>query len=58
MNVIDIPFNRFVGIREAQGDAPRLLELGESPDYLNHLGTVHAGAQLTLAEAGRATFSG
>ena len=52
MNVIDIPFNRFLGIREAQGDGPHLLELAESPDYLNHLGTVHAGAQLALAEAG------
>jgi acyl-coenzyme A thioesterase PaaI-like protein len=33
-----------------------LLSLPGSPRYLNHLGTVHAGAQLALAEASSGEF--
>jgi acyl-coenzyme A thioesterase PaaI-like protein len=47
MDVLAIPFNRFLGLR-ADGTA---LTLPEDPQYLNHLGTVHAGAQFSLAEA-------
>jgi acyl-coenzyme A thioesterase PaaI-like protein len=50
MNVTEIPYNKFVGIKRA-GKSEYLLELDESDDYLNHLGNVHAGAQLSLAEA-------
>lgn len=55
MDVLDLPFNRFVGI----GKSDRkefLLMLGESEDYKNHLGTVHASAQFALAEASSGEF--
>jgi acyl-coenzyme A thioesterase PaaI-like protein len=50
MKVTELPYNKFIGIKKAR-DSEYLLELDESPDYLNHLGNVHAGAQLSLAEA-------
>ncbi len=51
VNVTDIPFNKFLGIREARTAGEHLLKLDDAPAYLNHLGTVHAGAQWALAEA-------
>ncbi len=49
-SVVSLPFNRFVGIQQSeQEDA--LVELPAAEHYLNHLGTVHAAAQLALAEA-------
>jgi acyl-coenzyme A thioesterase PaaI-like protein len=56
MNVIEIPFNALLGIRQAPCDSGMLLELNESPSFLNHLGTVHAGVQLSLAEASSGEF--
>jgi len=50
MEVTELPYNKFIGIKKSQNNE-YLLELDESPDYLNHLGNVHAGAQLSLAEA-------
>jgi acyl-coenzyme A thioesterase PaaI-like protein len=50
MKVTEIPFNKFLGLKEAQGP-DHILRLEASPDYVNHLGTVHASAQLALAEA-------
>ena len=47
MNVADIAFNRFLGLR-SDGS---VLTLPEDPRYKNHVGTVHAGAQFSLAEA-------
>jgi len=47
MNVADIPFNRFLGLR-LDGS---VLTLPADRKYQNHLGTVHAGAQFSLAEA-------
>src|ERR1700690_1590626 len=47
MEVSAIPFNRFLGLR-AGGAA---LTLPTDPKYHNHLETVHAGAQFSLAEA-------
>jgi acyl-coenzyme A thioesterase PaaI-like protein len=48
--VTDLPFNRFLGIRQSPVDSA-VLELPDGPQYHNHLGTVHASAQLALAEA-------
>ena len=49
-SVTTLPFNRHVGIQKStSGDG--LLELPPGDQFLNHLGTVHAGAQLALAEA-------
>ena len=50
MNVVDIPFNKFIGIKESsRGDY--LLELNYLPEYKNHLNAIHASAQFALAEA-------
>jgi len=51
MDIIEIPFNHFLGIRRADGYPGHLLRLDDSPTYQNHLGTVHASVQLALAEA-------
>lgn len=49
-SVTSLPFNRHVGIQKSStGDG--LLELPAGEQFLNHIGTVHAGAQLALAEA-------
>ncbi len=49
-SVTELPFNRHVGIQKSSTDEG-LLELPQGEQFLNHLGTVHAGAQLALAEA-------
>ena len=54
-SVTELPFNRFIGI-ETAAEAPRLLRLPAGGHYLNHLGTVHASAQLALAEASSGEF--
>jgi acyl-coenzyme A thioesterase PaaI-like protein len=56
MDITEIPFNRLIGIRKTNGDGSTLLELDDSPDYQNHLKTVHAAAQLALAEASSAEY--
>jgi len=54
-SVTELPFNKFLGIQPASGDA-HLLQLPSGNEYLNHLGTVHAAAQLALAEASSGEF--
>jgi acyl-coenzyme A thioesterase PaaI-like protein len=54
-SVTELPFNHFLGVRLA-GDSPHLLRLPSGGQYLNHLGTVHASAQLALAEASSGEF--
>jgi acyl-coenzyme A thioesterase PaaI-like protein len=54
-SVTTLPFNNFLGIQVAS--APhKLLQLPAGAQYLNHLGTVHASAQLALAEASSGEF--
>lgn len=54
-SVTELPFNRFLGL-ESSPDPAQLLRLPAGPHYLNHLGTVHASAQLALAEASSGEF--
>lgn len=54
-SVIELPFNTFLGIEKAS-DPAQLLRLPAGAQYLNHLGTVHASAQLALAEASSGEF--
>jgi acyl-coenzyme A thioesterase PaaI-like protein len=54
-SVIELPFNSFLGIRTA-AEPSQLLQLPPGTRYLNHLGTVHASAQLALAEASSGEF--
>lgn len=51
MDILDIPFNRFIGLKRAEEGSPYILRLDDQPEYRNHLGTVHASVQLALAEA-------
>ena len=54
-SVTEIPFNAFVGL-ETSTDPGSLLRLPADRRYQNHLGTVHASAQLALAEATSGEF--
>jgi acyl-coenzyme A thioesterase PaaI-like protein len=54
-SVTELPFNTLVGIQLAD-DSAHLLRLPAGKQYLNHLGTVHASAQLALAEASSGEF--
>ncbi len=54
-SVTELPFNKFLGIQVAS-DPNQLLQLPAADRYLNHLGTVHASAQLALAEASSGEF--
>lgn len=50
MKITDLPFNKLIGINGAE-DTDYLLSLHDKVDYTNHLGTVHASALFSLAEA-------
>jgi len=54
-SVIELPFNSLLGIQVATKPS-KLLRLPSGDQYLNHLGTVHASAQLALAEASSGEF--
>lgn len=54
-SVTELPFNNFLGI-ETASEPTQLLRLPAGAQYLNHLGTVHASAQLALAEASSGEF--
>jgi acyl-coenzyme A thioesterase PaaI-like protein len=56
MDITRLPFNRLIGIQHAESGSPYLLALPDSPAYRNHLGTVHASALLSLAEAPSGEF--
>jgi hypothetical protein len=55
MDILDIPFHRFLNIKNHNGDE-YIFETDERPEYLNHLGTIHACVQLSLAEASSGEF--
>lgn len=50
----DLAYNRALGLRDAPPGAEHLLELPFAPLVQNHLGTMHAAAQFSLAEAASA----
>ena len=54
-SVTELPFNSFLGI-QISTEPSQLLRLPSGEQYLNHLGTVHASAQLALAEASSGEF--
>ncbi|MCK4661502.1 MAG: YiiD C-terminal domain-containing protein [Bacteroidales bacterium] len=56
MNVIEIPFNKFIGLQKANPDDDFILQLEEREEYVNHLGTIHASALFALAEATSGEF--
>ena len=44
MDVTALPFNRFLGLEKGASESGLLVSLPPSPQYTNHLGTVHASA--------------
>jgi len=56
MDITQVPFNRWLGITRVPDGSGYLLELGDSPAFRNHLGTVHASVQFALAEATSAEY--
>ncbi|MBP9689667.1 MAG: YiiD C-terminal domain-containing protein [Bacteroidia bacterium] len=48
MNLKDIPFAKTIGLTESNGEY--LFELADDVGYTNHLGSVAAAAQFSLAE--------
>lgn len=55
MDVTQLPFNRLIGLARSDKDGA-LLALPADDRYTNHLGTVHASALLSLAEASSGEF--
>ena len=56
MDVTELPFNQFVGIKKCAANSDGIFELSADPKYLNHVGTVHASALFGLAEASSGQF--
>lgn len=56
MKTIEVPFNRLLDLQKAEGNNEFLLCLDANANHMNHLGTIHAGALYTLAEASSGEF--
>lgn len=54
LKATDLAYNQALGLRDAPAGADHLLELPFAPLLHNHLGTMHAAAQFSLAEAASA----
>jgi len=55
MNILSVPFHQLLNI-EKSVNPNYIFQLNENPQLLNHLNTIHACAQLTLAEATSGEF--
>jgi len=55
MDILAIPFHRFLNIKRNESD-DFVYKIDERPEYSNHLGTIHACVQLSLAEATSGEF--
>ena len=44
MNVLEIPFNKLIGLQKADIDSEFIFKLDDKQEYLNHLNTVHASS--------------
>lgn len=56
MQVLEIPFNEFLGIKKADSGSGFIFKLEPRNEYFNHLATVHASALFALAEASSGEF--
>lgn len=56
MNILEIPYNKYIGIATANTNDDYILKISESPELLNHLGTLHASVLFALAEATSGQF--
>lgn len=50
MDITKLPFNQLIGVEHAMREG-FILSLPAGESYTNHIGTVHAGALMALAEA-------
>jgi acyl-coenzyme A thioesterase PaaI-like protein len=50
MDITKLPFNQFIGVEHSKREG-YVLSLPSGDRYTNHLGTVHASAMMSLAEA-------
>ena len=55
MDILAIPFHRFLNIKK-DNIYEYIFKIDERPEYMNHLGTIHACVQLSLAEATSGEF--
>ncbi len=55
MDILAVPFHKYLNI-ETHSGADYIFELKEKPEFLNHLQTIHACVQLSLAEASSGEF--
>ena len=56
MNVLEIPFSKFLGLQKADPDSDYILKMEEKEECQNHLKTMHAGALFVLAETASGQF--
>jgi hypothetical protein len=56
MDILTIPFHSYLNLKKADESSGYLFKIEERPEYLNHLGTIHACVQLSLAEASSGEF--
>ena len=56
MDVTRLPFNQLLGLEAWAPGSGFLVSLPAGPQYANHLGTIHAGALLAVAEAGSGAY--
>lgn len=49
MDILSIPYHKFLNIKKSDDDN-FIFMADERPEYLNHLGNIHACVQLSLAE--------
>ena len=55
MDIMEIPFHKFLGIQKSDNDI-YILKIEEKKEYLNHLGTIHASVLFALAESTSGEF--
>lgn len=56
MNILDIPFNTFLGLQTEQRNDRNVLSLDPQAVHRNHLGDVHASVIFAVAEAASGHF--
>lgn len=56
MDILSIPFHKYLNIKKADKTGSFVFKIEEQPEFLNHLGTIHACVQLSLAEATAGEF--
>ncbi len=56
MEVLKIPFNKFLDVQQAGTNNDYIFKLEHKKEYQNHLGTIHASALFALAESSSGEF--